>query len=123
MIKFLTRVVTSSVLIGSIIALLFLADETFFSLVTTIVIALALWEFFTLLKKANTPVYRIFGMGMGVSIPLVVMLEMGATQSGEVLFLVFGFLSLFLLQFFRKNNPQALIGISLTLFGLFYVSW
>jgi phosphatidate cytidylyltransferase len=60
---------------------------------------------------------------MGVVIPAIVFFELGTTASGEILFLVLGCLFLFLLQFFHKDNSQALVGISLTLFGVLYISW
>ena len=60
---------------------------------------------------------------MGAIIPIVVYLEQGSTRSGEVLFLILGCLFLFVLQFSHKNNKEALVGISLTLFGILYVSW
>ena len=120
---FVRRFFTSAVLIGLTVYLIFFMPPLYFSLQVAAFIALALYEFFTLLKTTQVPVYRTFGVGMGLLIPLVVYLEFGATQSGEVLFIVFGCLFLFLLQFFRKNNPQALVGISLTLFGILYVSW
>lgn len=89
----------------------------------TSLITLGLYEFLTLLKKADVPVYRLFGIVMGSVIPIIITVELGATQSGEVLFLVFGCLCLFILQFFRRENPQAIVGISLTLFAVLYVSW
>ncbi len=111
------------VLVGATAGTLFWMSPVYFCLQVTLFIALALYEFLSLLKNADIPVYRVFGIAMGVMIPLVVTLEFGVTESGEVLFLVFGCLSLFVLQFFRKHNPQALVGISLTLFGILYVSW
>ena len=91
------RVLTSIVLIAATACILFFTPPFYFSLQVTVFVALALFEFLTLLKEAKIPVYRIFGIGMGAVIPLVVTLEMGVTQAGEILFLVFGCLSLFLL--------------------------
>jgi phosphatidate cytidylyltransferase len=60
---------------------------------------------------------------MGIAIAVIVLMELGSTQSGEVLFLVLGCLFIFLIQFFHKDNSQALVAIALTLFGILYVSW
>lgn len=120
---FPTRLGTGTVLVGLTASILFFTPPLYFSLLVVAFAALALHEFLTLLKEAHVPVYRVFGVAMGIAIPLVVHLEFGATQSGEILFLVLGCFCLFLLQFFHKHDPQALIGISLTLFGILYVSW
>lgn len=121
--SFCKRVITSIVLLGSTGAVLFFTDPFYFGLEVILFIALACFEFFNLLRKGNIPVYRLFGVVMGISIPLIVLLEFGSTQSGEVLFLVLGCLFLFLLEFFRGKNPQSLTGISLTLLGILYISW
>lgn len=121
--KLIKRVFTSTVLIGASAYILFFMSPFYFSLEAVFFIAAALFEFFNLLRKANIPVYRLFGVSMGIIIPTLVYMELGSTQSGEILFLVLGCLCLFVLQFFRKNNSQALTGIALTLFGILYISW
>ncbi len=121
--KFFSRVATSSALIGLIIFSLFaLKGPFFFSLLVVVFIALALAEFFDLLKKKDIPASSYFGMCMGILIPWIVYMEFGATQSGEILFLVLGCLFLFILKFFR-DTERSLVGISLTLFGILYISW
>ena len=117
------RILTSTLLIGMTVALLFFTKPFYFCLEVVFFIALALMEFLNLLRKENVPVYRLFGVAMGILIPVIVFVELGLAQSGEILFLVLGCLFLFLLQFFHKDNSQALIGISLTLFGILYISW
>jgi phosphatidate cytidylyltransferase len=120
---FAKRLLTSTVLIGLTGLALFGANAFFFGLEVIVFTALALFEFLTLLRRAEVPVYRLFGVVMGIVIPLIVLMEWGHTQSGEVLFLVLGCLFLFILQFFHKEDAHALVGISLTLFGILYVSW
>lgn len=121
--RFAERFLTSVVLIGLTGGVLFYAPPFYFSLETACFTALALFEFFTLLRNANIPVFRLFGVVMGASIPLIVHTELGTTASGEILFLVLACLFLFVIQIFHKDNPQTLVGISLTLFGVLYVSW
>lgn len=120
--RFSERLLTSSVLIAVTALILFSTNAYVFGLEVTVFAALALFEFFTLLKREKIPVMRLFGVSMGAIIPLVVTMELGYTHSGEVLFLVLGCLFLFVLKFFHDSN-QSLIGISLTLFGILYISW
>ena len=117
------RFFTSVLLVALIASVIFGAGAFLFSVLVFLFTVLALFEFFTLLRRAKMPSYRLFGVAMGAVIPVVVYLEQGSTRSGEVLFLILGCLFLFVLQFSHKNNAQALVGISLTLFGILYVSW
>ncbi len=121
--KLSLRIFTSCVLIGITIYILFYTTASYFSLEVLFFIGLALFEFFTLLLQARVPVYRLSGMVIGAGIPVIVYMELGHTQSGEVLFLVLGCLFIFLLQFFRKDHAQSLIAVALTVFGLLYISW
>ncbi|MCG3176208.1 MAG: hypothetical protein MOGMAGMI_01154 [Candidatus Omnitrophica bacterium] len=121
--KFGRRLVTSTVLIGLTAYVLLELPPIFFAVQVALFVGLALFEFLALLRQGGIPVYRVFGMSMGLLIPAIVYMEYGGTQSGEILFLVLGCLFLFVMEFFRKDNPQSLIGISLTLFGILYVSW
>ena len=121
--KFLQRLLTGSALAGLTAYTLFFLSPFYFSLQVIVFTALALLEFLNLLRKAGVHVYRLFGITMGIAIPVIVYAELGSTQSGEILFLVLGCLFLFVLQFFRKDNQHALTGIALTLFGILYISW
>ena len=121
--KFLMRFAASVVCIAVVVGLLFFCPLPWFVLFVFVLIGFALFEFFTLLRQHGVPSYRFFGVSIGLIIPVVVYMEQGVTNSGEVLFLVLACLFLFLLQFSRKNNSEALVGIALTLFGILYVSW
>ena len=122
-IKLAQRILTSVLLIGVTAYILFFMGPFFFSLELIVFVGIALFEFFTLLRQAKIPVYRLFGVVMGIGVPTIAYMELGSTQAGEVLFLVLGCLFIFLLQFFHKDNSQALPGIALTLFGILYISW
>ncbi len=117
------RLYTSTILISTIVAVLFWTDYVWFSLLVALFVVLAQFEFFTLLRNAKVPCFRFFGVAMAAVLPIVVYLEQGSTRSGEVLFLILGCFSLFVLQFTRKSNSEALVGIALTLFGILYVGW
>lgn len=117
------RILTSLVVVGVTAFNLFCLDEFWFTAEVFAFIALALFEFFTLLRNKKVPCFRLFGVAMGLIIAVIVAMEQGTNHSGEILFLILGCLFLFLLQFSRKDNSDALVGISLTLFGILYVGW
>ena len=117
------RLLTSAVLIGLIVYTLFFQGAFLFSLEVFLFTGVALFEYFTLLRRAEIPCFRLFGVVIGLVIPLVVYTELGLTRSGEVLFLILACLFLFLIQFSRKDNSQGVVGIALTFFGILYVSW
>ena len=121
--KFFTRLATSVVLVGLLAYLLFYAPPFYFNFLVFILIGFSLFEYFTLLREKSVASYRFFGVSIGMIIPAIVYMEQGLTRSGEVLFIVLACLFLFLLQFSRKNNEDALVGIALTLFGILYISW
>lgn len=116
--------VLSSLFFAGLIGLgLYVFPLWIFSLGTTLFIAAGLFEFFTMLRAKGEPVHRLFGVVIGTGIPLVVHFQLGSGRSGEVLFIVLACFGLFLIQFSRKDIPNALEGIALTLFGIMYVSW
>jgi len=121
--KFIERLITGVVLVGFLTWLLLFMPPLYFNLLVIALIGVASYEFFTLLRQKGTPSYRFFGVSIAMIIPVVVWMEQGVTRSGEVLFIILACLFLFLLQFSRKNNEEALIGIAVTLFGILYVSW
>ena len=90
------RILTSTLLIAATAAILFFTKPLYFYLEVIFFIALALVEFFDLIRKKGIPVYRLIGVAMGIVIPTIVFMELGLAQSGEILFLVLGCLFLFL---------------------------
>lgn len=82
-----------------------------------------LYEFFYLIKKKGIPIYSYTGIAIGVLIPLSIFLRFEPTKGWELLFFVIVLCMIFLMQFTRKDNTNAIVGISTTLFGVLYVSW
>ena len=82
-----------------------------------------LYEFFYLIKKKGIPIYSYTGIIFGVLIPLSIFFQFELTKKWELLFIVVVLLLIFLLQLVRKENSNAIVGISTTLFGVIYVSW
>jgi len=82
-----------------------------------------LYEFFYMIKKKGLPIYSYVGIFIGTLIPASIYSRFELTKNWELLFIVVGFLLILLLQFGRKDNTNAVVGISTTLFGILYVSW
>jgi len=82
-----------------------------------------LYEFFSLIEKKGIYIYKYFGMAIGIMIPLSIIFRFELTKSWELLFIVLALVSLFILQFKRPDNSQAIVGISTTLFGIVYISF
>ncbi len=118
---FLRRIITSSLLILMIIAVISL--EWLCALAVTLFIALGLHEFFGMLDKKGVVVYRYFGTVLGVLIPLSIMFRFELTKGWEFLFVVLAILFLVLMQIKRRGSSGAILGISTTIFGIIYISW
>jgi phosphatidate cytidylyltransferase len=94
----------------------------FIAIVCTITIG-GLYEFFYMIKKKDIPIYSYTGILIGLLIPLSIFFRFELTRNWELLFIVCAFLLILLLQFNRKDNRNAILGLSTTLFGVLYVSW
>ena len=82
-----------------------------------------LYEFFYLIKKKGIPIYSYTGIAIGMMIPLTTFFRFQPTKGWELFFIVLVLLIIFLMQFTRKDNSNAIVGISTTLFGILYVAW
>lgn len=82
-----------------------------------------LYEFFYMIKKKGIPIYSYFGIFIGSLIPISIYSRFELTRNWEFLFIVLAFLTVLLFQFARRDNANAIVGISTTMFGVFYVSW
>ncbi len=118
----LQRLITGSALIALIIWVLFFAPLWVFGLVTISFTGLALHEFFGLVEHKGIVIERWIGLGGGLLIPLSIYWQFEPTEGWELFFMVLAFLVLFILQL-RRDSSQAIVGISTTLFGIFYISW
>lgn len=115
------RITSSAVMIA--LTVFAIVNEWFFIAFVVALTAGALYEFFYLVKKKEIPIYSYVGIFIGVLIPISIFTKFELTKNWELLFIVLGFLLLLLLQFSRKDNRNAIVGISTTLFGILYVSW
>ncbi len=99
-----------------------LNDWLFLALLLALIIG-GLYEFFYMIKKKGIPIYSYFGIFIGLLIPLSIFFHFELTRNWEFLFIVLAFLTILLLQFARRDNSNAIVGIATTMFGVFYVSW
>ncbi|MFC1646171.1 phosphatidate cytidylyltransferase [Candidatus Omnitrophota bacterium] len=117
----LHRIISTIVLIGiTVLAVLF---RTPFIIVTLLLTLGGLYEFFSLVEKKGVRVYKYFGTIIGLVIPLSIFYRFELTKGWELLFVVIGLISLFILQIIKKDNSQAVFSISITVFGILYISW
>lgn len=120
----LTRIITSIILISFVIATIFILPNWFFCFVVTLFIGIGLYEFFEMVRKKGIFVYKYFGITMGILLPIIVYLKYGGfVPDLEPFLIVIISLFVFVLQFTRRDNSQALAGISITLLGILYISW
>lgn len=115
------RFVSSTICVSVVLAGLFF--EWSFMLVVIGLTIGGLYEFFYMIKKKGIPIYSYVGIFIGVMIPLSIWHQFELTKNWELFFITLMFLMILLLQFTRKDNTNAIVGISTTMFGVFYVSW
>jgi len=94
----------------------------FFIVLLALIIG-GLYEFFYLIKKKGIPIYSYTGIIIGVMVPIFTFIKFQPTKGWELFFIVLVLLTVFILQLARKDNTNAIVGISTTLFGVLYVSW
>ncbi|MDD5019221.1 MAG: phosphatidate cytidylyltransferase [Candidatus Omnitrophica bacterium] len=107
----------------SILALASVFFEPLYATTVIALVALGLYEFFSLIEKKGIPIYKYFGTIIGIIIPLSIYLQFELTKGWELLFVTLALISLFILQFSRTQSDNAVIAISTTMFGVLYVSW
>lgn len=120
----LQRTVTSIALILFVAATVFVFPDWFFCFIVTLFIGLGLYEFFEMVKHKGIFVYQYYGIFTGALLPILIYLKYGGfVPDLEPFLIVVISLFVFVLQFTRKDNSQALAGIAITLLGILYISW
>ncbi len=117
------RVITAISIILFVGLGLFFLPQWVYAMVVILLIAGGLNEFYNLIEKKGIFIYKYFGIFIGIIIPLSIYFKFELNKGWELLFIVTSTLIFFVLQFIRKDSSQAIVGISTTLFGIFYVSW
>ncbi len=114
--------IMSSVVMILVIILAMLNDWLFLIVLSAFTIG-GLYEFFYLIKKKGIPIYSYTGIMVGVLIPISTFFQFQPTKGWELLFIVILLLTIFMMQLMRRENSNAIVGISTTLFGILYVAW
>jgi len=83
----------------------------------------ALYEFFTMIEKKGIVIFKYFGLGIGIVILLSVSFQFEVTRGWELLSITLVLLSIILIQFRRLENKGVIVGLSTTIFGIFYIPW
>jgi phosphatidate cytidylyltransferase len=117
----LKRILTASVLI--VIVGIAIAVDWLTSLMIILSAIVALYEFFSMIEKKDIEIFKYFGLGVGLIIMLSVSLRFELTRGWELLLITLALLSLILTQFRRRQNSGVIIGLSTTIFGIFYIPW
>jgi phosphatidate cytidylyltransferase len=112
----------SSLLMITLTALAVIYDYLFI-VVVVLLTAGGLYEFFYMVRKKDVPIYSYTGILIGVLIPISIFTHFEPTKNWELLFIVIGLLLILFMQFARKDNRHAILGLSTTLFGVLYVAW
>ena len=119
------RFVTGSLVMVLVCLITFYFPNWTFSLLASIMIGIAMMEFFNIIKRKNIVVYQYFGIIIGMLVPIIIYFQMGTEGyfTLEPIFIVVACLFIFVLQFIRRDSSQALTSIAVTLFGLLYIAW
>jgi len=115
------RVLSASFLI--ILTVLAVIFKWACSVFAIVLIIAGLYEFFKLIERQGIYIYKYFGMAIGVIIPISIAFQFELTKNWELLFIVLMLVFIFLLQFTRREETQAVLSISTTLFGILYIAW
>ncbi len=117
------RTITSIVLILITVVTIFFLPVFAFAIVSAIFIGLGIYEFLGMAaQKISLKLFKNFGICVGTFIPfLSYFCTLQGIETWEVAFFVVLLFLFFIIQFTRKENQDAALGIALAFFGIFYV--
>lgn len=115
------RLITSSVLI--LLTIAGLIWDPVFVVTVNAIIALGLLEFFNMVEKKGVKLFKYFGLAIGLFIGITVYFKFPIKEGGQLLFIICGLFTLFLLELMKKEQYQPILSLSATTFGILYISW
>ena len=126
---FLWRLISSIVLWGIMLAVIFWLPPTALYIFLNVVVARATWEFYKICEAKGLRSYKVWGVigtlalisGSWFFYRQPERLQM--SYDFDVLILLVFALGIFVRQFPQKLNPQGIETMAVTLFGLIYVAW
>lgn len=120
----LKRFISSLILIAAVGYIIFFLPNWAYSLAVALLVGLGLHEFYSLVNRKGIFVYKYFGIILGVLVPLLVHLKAGGLLIDlEPFYIVLTCLFIIVIQFVRKTSAEALTAMSVTMFGILYISW
>ena len=119
---FLRRLVTGLIVTAIIFVVLFALPAWAFAVLIMLFIILGLNEFFILIENKEIGVNRKLGIILGVFVAAATYFDYKIPYDWFFLFIPAICLIIFIVQFAKRDN-QAILSISVILFGLLYVSW
>lgn len=119
----LPRLFTGTLFIVGVAWVLFHAPLWVFAIACLGFVGLGLNEFFALVERKGIMNERWIGLGVGLMIPLSILVGFEPSRGWEFFFAVTAFLTVFVIQMRRQDSSQAIVGVSTALFGILYVSW
>lgn len=120
---FISRFISSIIILFFVGLTVFVFSNWFFCFVVMLMVAIGLFEFYSMLEKKGVLAYKYFGILIGIAIPLSIYLDFRLTSGWEFLFITAACLIIFAMQLARSDTQQAVLSVSTTLFGILYVSW
>jgi phosphatidate cytidylyltransferase len=129
------RLISSIVLWAIMLAVIFKLPPTALYVFMNVVIARALWEFYTICEVKGLRTFKVWGVIGAVALIsgswFVFGLQRFQSPSDfpalsydfDIVILVVFALGVFVRQFPQKTNPQGIETMAVTLFGLVYVAW
>jgi phosphatidate cytidylyltransferase len=119
------RIFNSVIILALVGIITFYCPNWVFSGLASIMIGIALYEFFTMVGKKGIFVWKYFGIIIGMMVPFIVHYQMGTEGylPIEPFFIVIACFFTFVLQFLRRDNSEAVTAIAVTMFGLLYIAW
>jgi phosphatidate cytidylyltransferase len=112
----------SSIFLG-IVVLFGATYEPVCGFVVTFLILFGLYEFFYMVEKKGVKLFKIFGILVGIFIPITIYFHFTIKEGWQFLFAIVGLFVLFLLELTKKETHQAILSLSATVFGIIYISW
>jgi phosphatidate cytidylyltransferase len=126
---FFWRLISSIVLWGIMLAVVFWLPPTGLYIFMNVVIARAVWEFYEICEAKGLKAFKVWGVVGAVALISGSWFVyrrrdvLAMSYDFDIFILLIFALGVFLRQFPQKLNPQGIETMAVTLFGLIYVAW
>jgi phosphatidate cytidylyltransferase len=123
------RLISSLVLWGIMLAVVFWLPPGGLYLFMNIVVAQAVWEFYKICEAKGLPSFKVWGVIGTVSLISGSWFFFGSplfeklSYDFDIVILIIFAVGVFIRQFPQKLNPRGIETMAVTLFGLIYVGW